>query len=756
MSTKETLELGLPGHLQKVAVEIPPAEPRPWDGAAQLKQVGHALPRVDGAEKLSGKARYTTDVRLPGMLRAEVLRSPHPRAKVDRLDTRRAAGMPGVRAVHAAVKVGDRVSFEGQELVAIAADTIHQARDAIRAVELTLTPEPAVTELEAAMRPGAPVVHAAAPDEVPVNGNVRGPIPSRRYAPSGDVEAGLKSSAATVDLVFRTQVQTHSCLEPHGAVVLPTAEGGFEIWASTQSIASVVSDVAEAMQVPRAKVRVHCEFMGGGFGSKFGAGPETLLAAELAKKAQKPVRLILDRRAEHLAGGNRPSSRQRVRLGADKKGKLTTLALESHGSPGVGSGAGVAGFYAAIYDAPNKAFREFDVATNTGASAAFRAPGHPQACFALEGALDVLAEKLGKDPIELRLLNDPHPTRRMQWAEARRRFGWDALFKKKPQSGTIRRGVGAAASVWYNIVEARVGATVEIHSDGSVVLLSGVQDIGGGIRTIITQVVAEVLGLEPQAVTARIGDSAYPVGPGSGGSKTTASLTPAVRAAAEEAKRKLAEIVAKAQGVPVGELRFQGGQVLSSKGSLGFAAAAAKIQSGQISGHGERGADLAGITEAKDVELRRLGGLIAGVQMAEVTVDITTGVIKVERVLAVQDCGRVMNPLLAKSQVNGGIVQGLSYALFEERALDPRSGRMTNANLEGYRITGVRDLPAIEVVFTEVYSGRSSTGAMGLGEPATVPTAAAIANAVAHATGVRLLELPLTPERVLAALGRIA
>jgi xanthine dehydrogenase YagR molybdenum-binding subunit len=752
-----TLQLGLPGQLEEISVDLPAGEPRPWDAAAALSQVGQPTPRVDGAAKLNGQARYTTDVRLPGMTYAEVLRSPHPSAEVKRLDTRRAAAMPGVRAVHAVVKVGDRIRFEGQELVAIAADTVNQARDAIRAVELVLAPEPAVTELEAAMRPGSPVVHAAAPDDVPVSGNVRGPLPGRRATPTGDVDAALKTAAATVDLVFRTQVQTHSCLEPHGAVVAPTAEGGFEIWASTQSIASVVSDVSEALGVPRAQVRVHCEFMGGGFGAKFGAGPETLLAAALAKKAQRPVRLILDRRAEHLVGGNRPSSRQRVRLGADKAGKLTALAVESHGSPGVGSGAGVSGFYASIYDAPNKVLREFDVATHTGAAAAFRAPGHPQACFALEGALDVLAEKLGQDPIDLRLVNDPHPTRRRQWAEARRRFGWDTLRKTlREQKGTIRRGVGAAASVWYNIVETSVGATVEIHADGSVVLLSGVQDIGGGIRTIITQVVAEVLGLEPRAVSVRIGDSAYPVGPGSGGSKTTASLTPAVRAAAEEAKRKLSDIVAKAHGVSREQVRFERGQVVSPKGSLSFAAAAAKIQSGRLSGHGERGADLAGITAAKDVELRRLGNTIAGVQLAEVTVDLGTGVVRVERVLAVHDCGRVMNPLLARSQVNGGVVQGLSYALFEERALDPRTGRMTNANLESYRITGVKDLPAIEVVFTEVHSGRSSTGAMGLGEPATVPTAAAIANAVAHATGVRMLELPLTPERVLAALGRVS
>ncbi|MFO0723353.1 MAG: xanthine dehydrogenase family protein molybdopterin-binding subunit [Myxococcota bacterium] len=748
MSHTEKLTLGSAPSLSEVEVEVPGDQPRPWDAKAELHQVGQPLARVDGADKLRGAARYTTDVRLPGMLYADVLRSPHAKAKITKLSAQRAATLPGVRAVHALAKVGDLLSFEGQEIVAIAADTPQLAADAVRAVEIEFSVLPSVTALEEAMKPGAPVVHAER------SSNLSGPS-AGRAKPRGNVEAGLKAAKQSVDLLFRTQVQTHSCLEPHGAVVAPTAEGGFEVWCSTQSIASVVSDVAEAMKVPSAKVRVHCEFIGGGFGSKFGAGAETLIAAELAKKAQKPVRFILDRRGEHLAGGNRPSSRQRVRLGATAEGKLTALSIENHGSAGVGTGAGVTGFYDAIYEAENAAFADYEVATNAGAAAAFRAPGHPQACFALESALDVLAEKLGMDPIALRLANDPHPVRRAEWAEAKQRFDWDARRKAGPlRQGPWRRGIGAAASVWYNIVEARVGATVEINNDGSVVLLSGVQDIGGGIRTVITQVVAEVLGLEISAITTRIGDSIYPVGPGSGGSKTTASLTPAVHQAAEQARQKLAEVVAKLQGAKPSEIRFERGQILGPKGALSFAAAASKIQSGKLVGHGERGADLVGLTESKNQAERALGRLIAGVQMAEVAVDVETGVIQVERILVVQDCGRVMNPLLARSQVNGGVVQGLSYALFEERRLDPKTGRMLHPNLEGYRITGTKDLPAIEVVFHEVYSGRSSTGAMGLGEPATVPTAAAIANAVAHAIGKRVFELPMSPERVLAALRR--
>ncbi|MBI2378755.1 MAG: xanthine dehydrogenase family protein molybdopterin-binding subunit [Deltaproteobacteria bacterium] len=741
--TKETLELGLATALKATEVEVEAGAPRPWDGASKLTVVGTREPRVDGAAKVSGAAEYTTDVRRPGMLYAEVLRSPHPAAVVRRIDLARAAKMPGVRAVIAVAKEGDRLLFEGQEVAAVAADAPRLARDAMRAIEVFLTPLPHVTDVEAAMAVGSPEVISGSP-------NLRGPL-KNRFTDIGDVNAAWEGSAAQVELTFRTQVQTHSCHEPHGAVVEVTRDGGLEVWTSTQSIASVVGDLSGAFGLPASKIRVHCEYLGGGFGSKFGAGRHTIIAAQLARASGRAVRLILDRRAEHLAGGNRPSSKQRVRLAADASGKLRALELESIGGPGVGGGGGAGGFYGAIYDVPNRKLVEHDVSTNTGPAAAFRAPGHPQGCFALESSLDALATKLRIDPIELRLANDTHPARRAQWKLARERFGWEELRKRGPRAeGPWRIGVGCASSVWYNIVELKVGATVEIHSDGSVVVLSGAQDIGGGIRTIIAQVAAEVLGLPTREVTVRIGDSALPLGPGSGGSKTTASLTPAVREAAEHARSKLAELAERNLGGPA--LRFEAGRVVGPNGSLAFAQAAKLIRSGKLTGHGERKSDLRGLDASEDPAVRKLANLIAGVQLAEAAVNLETGIVRVRRILAVQDCGRVMNSLLARSQVNGGVIQGLGYALYEERVLDRFTGRMLNANLDTYRIATLKDLPEIDVVLTEVFSGRSSTGAMGLGEPATVPTAAAISNAVAHATGARMTELPLSPERVLTAL----
>jgi xanthine dehydrogenase YagR molybdenum-binding subunit len=308
--------------------------------------------------------------------------------------------------------------------------------------------------------------------------------------------------------------------------------------------------------------------------------------------------------------------------------------------------------------------------------------------------------------------------------------------------------VGCAASVWYNIVETGVGANVLIHRDGSVEIQSAVQDIGGGIRTVLAQVVAEVLGLQTSQITVRIGDSQWPVGPGSGGSKTTASLAPAAHRAAEIAAQKLAALAPELG--PTHAVRFEGAHLVGATDSLPFAAVCGRMREASLMGYGERGDDLAGLNQSDREELRHLARTIAGVQMAEVQVDTETGVVRVLRVLAIQDCGRVMNPLAARSQMNGGIIQGISYALYEDRVLDPNTGRMLNPNLESYRITGVSEVPELDVVLMNVHSGLNSTGAMGLGEPATVPTAAAVANAVAHALGgKRVRSLPITPEKVL-------
>jgi xanthine dehydrogenase YagR molybdenum-binding subunit len=444
-----------------------------------------------------------------------------------------------------------------------------------------------------------------------------------------------------------------------------------------------------------------------------------------------------------------------VRLAADPGGRLQAIEVKSWGSAGVGTGAGVAGPFHVIYDCPNRRSEEHDVFTNAGPAAAFRAPGHPQGAFALESAMDELADALGRDPIDLRLANDRHPTRRLQWALARDRFGWDALRAAPRRDGALVRGVGAASSVWYNIVEQGVGATVEVHGDGSVVVLSGVQDIGGGIRTVIGQVAAEVLGLDMGRIEVRIGSSQLPLGPGSGGSKTTASLAPVVHQAADQVRRKLARLAAPILGVPEDRIVFEGGVARADDSStrIAFAELCSRMRQEKLTGHGERTDDLAGLGAQADPDLALLAQFIAGVQLVEVAVDTETGVVRVERVLAVQDCGRVMNPLAARGQVNGGVIQGIGYALYEERILDRRTGLMLNPNLEGYRVPGLREVPPIDVVFTPVWSGLNSTGAMGLGEPVTVPTAAAIGNAVAHALGgKRVRSLPMTPERVLQAI----
>jgi xanthine dehydrogenase YagR molybdenum-binding subunit len=310
----------------------------------------------------------------------------------------------------------------------------------------------------------------------------------------------------------------------------------------------------------------------------------------------------------------------------------------------------------------------------------------------------------------------------------------------------VKRGVGVAQAVWYRINSMDCGCQIRIHQDGSVEALSAVQDIGGGIKTVIAQIVAEELGLQPRDITVRVGDTYSPPGPPSGGSMTTSSITPAVRNAAYKARERFVKEVASEWRVPAGSLVMAGGMVASHKGkSLNFKQAARTMRTETVSA-----------TAMRSPEYGKRGMMfLGGVQFAEVAVDTETGIIRVERVLAVHDCGRPINLLALESQVNGGILQGISYALYEDRRLDRNTGIMVNPNLEEYKIIGPKDMPQIEVHFIEDYLARSSTDAGGIGEPAKIPAAAAVANAVYNAIGVRMYELPMTPARVLAALGKV-
>jgi xanthine dehydrogenase YagR molybdenum-binding subunit len=453
---------------------------------------------------------------------------------------------------------------------------------------------------------------------------------------------------------------------------------------------------------------------------------------------------MLQRKEEHALGGNRPDSIQNVSVAAGDDGKLSALHMTGYGTAGTATGAGTGGPVQNMYDCPNILTEENDVFVNAGPGTSFRAPGHPQGCFALEQAIDELAEKLGVDPIELRDRNDSHPARREERRIGAEMVNWSQRHKPGADSGPVKRGIGMAQSVWYRINSMDSACEVRIGRDGSVELLSAVQDIGGGIRTALAQVVAEELGLRPEDIHIRIGDTHFPPGPPSGGSMTTSSITPAARNAAHQAKQQLAQQIAPALGADPSQIVLRDGKAFAQNApqkSLSFKQATAKLKTDEIAARAKRVPDYA-----------KAHVTLGGVQFAEVAVDTETGVVKVERMTAVHDCGRPINPLALESQINGGILQGISFSLYENRILDRNTGIPVNPDLEFYKVAGPREVPEIKIHIIEDYMALSSTDASGIGEPSTIPTSGAIANAFYNATGVRIRQLPITPMNVLAAL----
>jgi xanthine dehydrogenase YagR molybdenum-binding subunit len=517
------------------------------------------------------------------------------------------------------------------------------------------------------------------------------------------------------------------------------------VWASTQGIFVMRDELAETLELPVSKVRVITEYMGGGFGAKFGPRIEGVTAARLAKEAGAPVKLFLDRKEEQLATGNRPSSVQTVKAGATKDGKLTALQLTVYGNGGTNGGTGTSGPIKNIYACENLKVDEYDVFTNAGPSTAMRAPGHPQGAFALEATMDELARALGIDPLEFRLRNDPSAVRREEFRIGAEKIGWAGRdTRRRTPDPWIRRGVGVGAAVWYNTGDTGPRATVTIHRDGSAEVEHGVQDLGTGSRTMVAIVAAEELGIPLEKVSVSIGDSRMPFAPDSGGSATTPGSAPTIRRAAFQARKELARAIAREWKVPPESVAVEGGRISAPgdpKHDVSWAEACKLLPSQGVAATAER-------AENHEDAWKRF---TTGAQFAEVEVDTATGKVRVERVVAVHDCGVPINPLATESQIQGGVIQGVSYALFEDRVLDGPTGRMVNPNVESYKIAGALDVPEIDVTLVSVWDGINNTNSVGIGEPATVPTAAAIANAVSHAVGARIRQLPITPEVVLAA-----
>lgn len=741
---------------------LPTQEQPPWK---ETEVVGRALPRVDGYERVSGSAVYPSDVSLPRMLYGAILRCPHAHARVKLVDTTRAEGMPGVHAVISSAtpdaQLGWRHSgrgpltqtfdshcrHEGDEVAAVAAETPYQAWDAIRAVEVEYETLPFVVDPEEALEPGAPLVHE--------EGNAVDPMVYER----GDVEAGLAAADVVVEETYRTPCELHTTMELHGCVARWDGDR-LTVWESTQGVYGVQGGLAAVFGLPLGSVRVIGHYVGGGFGSKLQPGKYTVIAALLARRAARPVKLFLSREETMLCVGNRPAAVMKVRAGARKDGALTALDLEVTASGGAYTayGTGLVDWqFRDLYRCDNVRSVQRNTYTHAGTARPMRAPGHPQGSWALEQALDALAERAGVDPVELRLRNLPELSQGREGIpytsngfgdclrEGARAFGWTEARRRSGGDGPLLRGVGVAGCTWV-VGDGGPPATaiVKLFADGSVNLNMGASDIGTGTKTVMAMVVAEELGVSPERIQIEHADTATTqFATPSGGSKTVPTEAPAVRAAAIDCRNQVLAMAARQLGLPAAELRLAQGAVVSRSDD------ATRIEIGAIEefqqamlvvGVGYRGPNPEGKATCP-----------FAAQFCEVEVNRRTGEVRVVRFVAAHDSGRVMNRMTYENQVGGGITMGIGLGTTERRVLDRRqTGKMVNRNWHDYKIPTAMDVPE-EILTVPIDPGDvecNTTGAKGLGEPVTIPTAAAIANAVRNATGIRVTETPLNPTRL--------
>jgi CO/xanthine dehydrogenase Mo-binding subunit len=703
-----------------------------------LTTVGREATRVDGAERARGEAIYTADLFLPGMLHAAILRSPYSRARARTIDLDPALKAPGVRAALGPDELDaltDEPGYVGAPVAAVAADTEAQARAAVELIGVEW-------ELE------EPLVD---PDEAVARDELVGQ--PQRYE-RGDLDRGLAEADAVVEAEYRTQVALHNCMEPHGAVCRWEGDA-LEVFISTQFIWGVRDDVAEELGLPPDDVRVVCHFMGGGFGSKNGPREHTYVAAELAKRTGRAVKCFNNRREENLDAGNRNGTIQRLVAGARADGTLTALGGEFVNAVGYrGFSASTSGPMQMLYACPNVRTTEHGAKLNTPPNAAFRAPGFVEGTFGLECLLDELAAKLDLDPLELRRKNHTdsdlvgaraYSSKNLIECYRRAEPHWERRHAVRARTeGPWKRGVGLASQIWYGGGGPPSYAWVRVGSDGRVTVVTAMQDIGTGTRTTMAQIAAEELGVPLERVRVELGDSARgPYASISAGSSTTPSMGPAVRAAAADAARQILEIAAQRYDVEQRVLSLKDGNVISANaGSWPLEEVTSLLEDGQILGKGARGPNPTGMRV-----------LTFGVQVAEVAVDVETGEVRVERVAAVHDVGRIINPLGARSQVEGGIIQAVGYALTEQRIDDPATGIPLTRTLDAYKMPTIADVPEIVTDFIDVPDEHlTNLGSKGLGEPPIIPTAAAIANAIRDATGADVHSLPITREEMLRAL----
>jgi xanthine dehydrogenase YagR molybdenum-binding subunit len=774
-----------------------------WPDAEHRSLIGERLPRVDAPLKVSGQARYTSDVKRPEMLFGKILRCPHAHAKVLSIDTSAAENMRGVKAVHVIQEPGSTIHWAGDDVVAVAAIDEPTAEDAIRAIKVRYQKLPhfvsdaaldeslrgplSVDDVNDLLDDGVPAfeivqqlhscgITARVPEEalseLKTSGVDRAILEAIRSATvhpgaqslrshyqkapaqiQGDPEKAIAGAEVVAEGLYGASVITHCCLESHGSISEWTDGDHLLVHMSTQNVSGIAGQMAEPLKIPAANIRLHQEHVGGGFGSKFGPDRWGIATAKLSKKAAgRPVRTMLERDAELKVAGARASAYARVKVGAKKDGTLVAWNSQSWGTGGPGGGGLPPIPY--VFDIPHQRTEHTSIFNNIGPARPWRGSDHPQAALITMCALDDLACTLNMDPLDffrknIELTRPRQDVYREELAIAADLMEWKQKWHPRPQGvgNGVVRGVGFSIHTGGGRGHAS-NCDLTIHPDGSIAIRMATQDIGTGTRTIVSIVAADTLGVPMDSISLSIGDTAYPASGGSGGSSTPGGVSSSTRRAAIDARDALFAKVAPTLNAQPEELESVNGKVRVKSDpsrSLSWKEACSKLGAMPLTVRG-RNPD-----RNAPPDLTNSG--VGGVTMAEVEVDSETGIVTVKKMVAVQDCGLILNPKLAESSCRGALVMGISYALFEEKIMDQTTGQMLNPNLQFYRLAGLSDVPEL-VVHLMTGKGYDERGVIGIGEPPVISPGAAISNAVANAIGVRVPFLPLTPERVLMALAQ--
>jgi CO/xanthine dehydrogenase Mo-binding subunit len=746
--------------------------------------IGRWVRREDGAPKVTGRTVYTGDLKLPGMLHARPVLSPYAHARITRIDAEAARAVPGVVGVYTAGDLPlvppegltrsreplalDRAFFDGQPVAVVVAESEQAAEDAAglvtveyEEIEAAVDPQAALHDTRALVHPkekmgmredaGAHAGVGGATEKVerPVNAAA-----AERYH-RGDVEAGFREADAVVERTYRTSWVHQSYLEPQSSVAAPDGTGGLTIYTSTQAAYFTRAEVAAALGIPQHRVKVVTMEVGGGFGAKY-ALIDPLVAA-LAWKIGRPVRLVYTRNEEFLAANPAPATVMHVKTGAKRDGTLTalqaTVIVDTGAYPSSTAGI-LCTLLGGTYRFPNLLIDGYEVLTNKPGAGAYRAPGAPQACFAIEGQMDELARQLGLDPLEFRLKNavvegDPMPDG-AQWPRIGTREVLEALRDhpvwRNHQHKGPGEGVGMAFGGWPSATEP-ASAACRLNEDGSLTVVVGSSDISG-TKTGMLLLAADAFGVSPDTINVVTADTdTAPYAGASGGSKITYTVGAAVSRAAAEARRQVLAIAADHLEVSPDDLDIVGDRV-EVRGAPGRGVSLQRIAQMSM-GFGQKYEPVLG--RGRVAPSASAPGFVA--HLARVHVDEETGVVKVLDYVAVQDVGRTINPAGIEDQIRGGAAQGIGWALYESLSHDA-TGHLQTGTLMDYALPSAEKVPPITPVIVEVPSPEGPLGARGVGEPPVVPGAATIASAIADATGVHLTELPMTPERVLAALQR--